>query len=90
MKITTALVAAFLITSVSGALAFDGPSTMEEWNYARNSNAPVPHYAVQNRAAAAVQGQLIEGRNVGNTRRAYSAPRVLDRDEAINNIGGAN
>ena len=88
-KSKTVLVAALLAASVSGALAYDGPLTIEQWNYVRNPNAPVPQYTVQNRAPAAVQGQLFEGRNVGVAPGAFSAPRVLDRNEAINNIGGA-
>ena len=31
-KSKTVLVAALLAASVSGALAFDGPTTIEEWN----------------------------------------------------------
>jgi len=88
-KSKTVLVAALLAASVSGALAYDGPLTIEQWNYVRNPNAPVPQYTVQNQAPAAVQGQLFEGRNVGVAQGAFSAPRVLDRNEAINNIGGA-
>ena len=68
-KSKTVLVAAFLAASVSGALAYDGPFTIEQWNYERNPNAPVPQYAVQNQTPAAVQGRLFEGRNVGVQRQ---------------------
>jgi hypothetical protein len=90
IKSKTVLVAALLAASVSGVLASEGPSSSQEWNYVRNPDAAIPQYAVQNRPATAVQGRLIEGRNVGVSQRVPGArgANILDRDAAINNISG--
>lgn len=89
-KSKTAFVAAFLIASAAGAMASEGPQTIQEWNYLRNPNAAVPQYSTQTNAPAGVfAGGLIEGRNVGVS-QGYTQPYVnqFDRNDAVNNISG--
>ncbi|MCC6948291.1 MAG: hypothetical protein IT539_11040 [Bradyrhizobiaceae bacterium] len=64
-RITTALVAAFVLSSATAVLAQEAPYTIEEWNYLRNPNAPVPTYQQALPYAYGFENGLIEGRNVG-------------------------
>jgi hypothetical protein len=91
-KSKTFLVAALLLSSVAGALAFEGPQTIEEWNYVRNPNAPIPQYLNQPYAQSDLnQGRVIERRGIVATHSNGARPDAgwYDRNEAIDDFQGS-